>query len=93
MYCRPHRTYTYAQVYIWCSGEVVEVADGKTTMRSAKCKSPLPWGAMRIRWPEDEERDEPETFVWSVLKPADWNREVHLGWRYDAAQLKKMKRS
>ena len=47
------------------------------------------WGAVRIRWPEDKSRDEPESFVWSVLKPADWNREVHLGWRFDAAQLAK----
>ena len=39
--------------------------------------------------PEDRERDEPESFVWSVLKPADWNRDVHLGWRFDAAQLAK----
>lgn len=76
-------------VYIWCSGEVVEVADGKTTKKSNKCKSPLPWGAVRIRWPEDKERDEPETFVWSVLKPVDYNRDVHLGWRLDAAQLAK----
>ena len=58
----------YTQVYIWCSGEVVEVADGKTTKKSNKCKSPLPWGAVRICWPEDQERDEPETLVWSVLK-------------------------
>ena len=67
----------------------MEVADGKTTKKSARCKSPLPWGAVRIRWPEDKSRDEPEIFVWSVLKPVDWNREVHLGWRYDAAQLAK----
>ena len=79
----------YAQVYIWCSGEVVEVADGKTTKKSPRCKSPLPWGAVRIKWPEDKDRDEPESFVWSVLKPADWNEDVHLGWRYDAAQLAK----
>ena len=74
-------------VYIWCSGEVVEVADGKTTKRSAKCKSPLPWGAVRIKWSEDQEFDEAESFVWSVLKPADWNRDVHLGWRFDASEL------
>ena len=36
-------------VYIWCEGEVVEVADGRTTKKSAACKSPLPWGAVRIR--------------------------------------------
>ena len=75
--------------YIWCSGEVVKVADGKTTKRSAKCKSPLPWGAVRIKWPEDREREEKESFVWSVLKPCDFNKDAHLGWRYDASQLAK----
>ena len=39
-----HTSDPIAQVYIWCSGEVVEVADGKTTKKSARCKSPLPWG-------------------------------------------------
>ena len=28
--------------------------------------------------------------LWSVLKPADFNREVHLGGRYDASELKKL---
>eukprot|EP00966_Prymnesium_polylepis_P109072 2524094-Prymnesium_polylepis.1 len=41
--------------YIWCTGTVVEVADGRTTKKSKQCKSPLPWGAVRIRWPEDAE--------------------------------------
>ena len=81
----------HMQVYIWTSGEVVEVADGKTTKRTAKCSSPLPWGAVRIRWPEDKNRDEPESFAWSVLKPVDFNREVHLGWRFDAEQLEKQR--
>ena len=75
---------------MWCSsGQVVEIADGKTTKQSKRHKSPLPWGAVRIRFPEDKERDEAEHFVWSVLKPADFNRNVHLGWRFDAAQLAK----
>ena len=76
-------------MYIWCSGEVVEIADGQKTKKSPKCKSPLPWGAVRIRFPEDRSRDEKETFSWVVLKPVDFNREVHLGWRFDAAQLAK----
>ena len=75
------------QVYIWCSGEVVEVADGKSTKKSARCKSPLPWGAVRIRWPADVDYDEPESFTWTVLKPCDWNKDVHLGWRFDASEL------
>ena len=69
----------------------MEVADGKTTKKSKQCKSPLPWGAVRIKWPEDVDFNERESYVWSVLKPADWNRDVHLGWRYDAAQLAKEK--
>ena len=82
-----------AQIYIWCSGEVVEVADGKTTKKSARCKSPLPWGAVRVKWPEDREREEAESFGWVVLKPADFNRDVHLGWRYDEAQLERERAS
>ena len=50
---------------------------------------PGAWGAVRIRFPEDRSRDEKETFSWVVLKPVDFNREVHLGWRFDAAQLAK----
>ena len=45
---------------------------------------------MRIKWPEDKQYGEKESYVWSVLKPADFNREVHLGWRYDASELKKL---
>ena len=37
-------------VNMWCVGEVIEAADGKTTKRSAKCKSTLPWGAVRIKY-------------------------------------------
>ena len=28
--------------------------------------------------------------MWSVLKLDDFNKEVHLGWRYDASELKKL---
>ena len=45
--------------------------------------------AYSLRFPEDRSRDEKETFSWVVLKPVDFNREVHLGWRFDAAQLAK----
>ena len=76
-------------VYIWCAGVVTEVADGRTTKQSAKCKSPLPWGAVRICFPADEARAEAEHYVWSVLKPADFTREVHLGWRLGASELEK----
>jgi len=78
--------------YIWCTGRVVEVADGRQK-KSAKCKSPLPWGAVRIRWPEDAEYGERESYVWSVLKPAHFNCEVHLGWRYAASELEKRRQA
>ena len=77
--------------YIWCVGTVVQVADGKT-FKSKKAKPPLmPWGAVRIRWPEDAEFGEKESFVWSVLKPADFAKECHLGWRYSKAELARLK--
>ena len=76
-------------MYIWCVGEVVEIADGKTK-RSKQCKTSLPWGAVRIRWPQDADYAEGETFVWSVLKPADFAKERHLGWRYAASALEKL---
>jgi hypothetical protein len=77
--------------YIWCQGEVVAMADGKTDRKTPKTKKPLPWGAVRIKWPEDTEYDESETFVWSVLKGADFNRDVHLGWRYAKSELPKLR--
>ena len=52
-----------AGVYLVFRGSGRDIADGKTTKKSAKCKSPLPWGGVRIRWPEDREREEPESFV------------------------------
>ena len=77
--------------YIWCAGTIVKVADGRTTKSSKKAKSPLKWGAVRIRWPEDAEYAERESFVWSVLKPADFTKERHLGWRYSKAELAKLR--
>ena len=76
-------------VPIWCEGEVVQIANGTTDKESARCKNKLAKNAVRIRWPKDDARKEPESFVWSILKPEDWNREVRLGWRYTAAQLEK----
>jgi hypothetical protein len=78
--------------YIWCTGRVVEVADG-IKKKSPQCKSPLPWGAVRIRWPQDVEYGERETYVWSVLKLADCNQEQHLGGRYAASELKKQRQA
>ena len=47
----------------------------------------LPAGAIRIQWPADVEFDEEESLVWSILKPCDFNHDVHLGWRYAGCEL------
>jgi hypothetical protein len=46
---------------------------------------------VRIRFPEDADRDEAEHFAWAVLKPDDWRKERHNGWRYDPAELVKLR--
>lgn len=69
------------QQFIWCEGTVVEVSDG-TIRKSKRSKESLPAGAVRIRWPADKDFNEKETFQWSILNPEDWNRDVHLGWRW-----------
>ena len=89
--------------YIWCTGEVVEVANGRTTKKTAgdgidsrtvkETKGGvLPWNAVRVRWPEDKSRNEPETFVWTLLYPADFNKERHLSWRYDHSSLVRLRK-
>jgi hypothetical protein len=77
-------------VKIWCEGEVTQVADGKTMRKTKNKNSPLvEAGAVRVRWPEDKERNEPETFSWHVLQASDWNADAHLGWRFTKAELAK----
>jgi hypothetical protein len=73
-----------------CEGEVTQVADGKTMRKTKNKNSPLvEAGAVRVRWPEDKERNEPETFSWHVLQASDWNADAHLGWRFTKAELAK----
>ena len=74
-------------VYIWCTSEVMQVADGGSTKKTERCKKILPRGAVRLKWPADVEFDEDESFVWSFLKPNSFNKDVHLGWRLDAKEL------
>ena len=76
-------------VKIWCEGEVVQVANGTTDRASPRCKNLLKAGALRIRWPEDKERDEDESFTWSIFQDADWNQDAHLGWRFTKEELAK----
>lgn len=66
-----------------------KVADGEKDKATARCKKILPAGVVQIRWAADVEYDEEETLVWSVLKPAGFNRDVHLGWRFAACELKR----
>ena len=62
-------------VKIWCEGEVVQVANGTTDKESPRCKNLLQAGALRIKWPEDKDREvpEPESFTWNIFQETDWN--------------------
>lgn len=64
-----------------------QVADGQTDKKSSCAKKILPAGAVRIKWPQDVEFDEEESFVWSILNPNNFNKDVHLGWRFAASEL------
>ena len=37
------------------------------------------------------EFEEEESYTWTILKPADFNKETNLGWRYAKAELDKIK--
>ena len=79
-------------VKIWCEGEVVLVANGTTTTENpenAKCKKLAKAGAVRIKWPADADRNEPESFTWSIFQETNWNKDAHLGWRFTAGELRK----
>ena len=47
---------------------------------------------MRIKWPEDVEFEEKESAIWSVLKPEDFNKQRHLGWRWSADSIARLAR-
>ena len=69
------------------------VANGTTTTetqpQTVRCKKLAQAGAVRLRWPEDLTREEPEeeSYSWHVLQDADWRQDAHLGWRFTAAEL------
>ena len=80
------------QQFIWCECDVVLVANGTTTTEqpeNAKCKKLAQAGAVRIKWPADKAREEPETFSWHILQDADFapRKDCHLAWRLSAAEL------
>ena len=79
---------------MWCEGQVVLIANGTTHLEnpeSARCKTLAKAGAVRIRWPEDKARGEPEHFTWSILQDVDFNprKDRHLAWRLSAKELEK----
>lgn len=74
------------QVFIWVKGTVIEVSDG-TIRKSKRSKDSLPAGALRLCWPADKDFEEKETYSWAILNPDDWNKEVHLGWRWAECEL------
>jgi hypothetical protein len=81
-------------VKIWCEGTVTLVANGTTTTENpenARCKRLAKAGAVRIKWPADLTREtpEPESFTWNILQQGTLNADVHLGWRFTAAELAK----
>lgn len=67
--------------------ERAQVADGESDKQTARCRKLLPAGALRIQWPADAEFDEDESFVWTILKPCNFNKDVHLGWRFAASEV------
>eukprot|EP00966_Prymnesium_polylepis_P253639 5862537-Prymnesium_polylepis.1 len=76
------------QVFIWCTATVIQVADG-TVRKSARSEEALPAGAVRLRFAADEDFDERDHYVWSILNPEDWRQEVPLGWRWAPAELER----
>ncbi|KAL1525764.1 hypothetical protein AB1Y20_020607 [Prymnesium parvum] len=86
-----HKT-TGEPVYIWCEGEVVQAADGETDKKSQRCRKVLPAGALRIKWPADISFDEDESYAWCRLNPKNFNKDVHLGWRFAGSELKRLEK-
>eukprot|EP00965_Chrysotila_dentata_P056179 1862455-Pleurochrysis_carterae.AAC.2 len=67
---------TPTHTYMWCKGKVVSVADGTNDKRSERARTLLPAGALKLKYPEDAEREESESFTWTILHPQKWNRDV-----------------
>ena len=74
-------------VLMWCSAEVVKVADGFSDKASSRCKKPLQAGAVLLKWPEDKDREEKESLSWMVLLPNKWNKDGQNAWRFDPCDL------
>ena len=61
----------------------------RPTSRSPTSKKLAKAGAARIRWPADAERDEPESWSWEILTEANFNDDVHIGWRLSEGELRR----
>ena len=80
-------------VDIWADGTVVQVANDTSDKESPRARVPKKLqgtAAVRIKWPADPAREQPEMYTWSLLTKENWNQEVVLGWRYTPAQLAKL---
>eukprot|EP00965_Chrysotila_dentata_P049021 1626289-Pleurochrysis_carterae.AAC.8 len=62
-----HRPPAFTRTIVWCDGEVVSVVDSESDQRTARLRTLLPAGALKITWPKDAERDEPESFAWTIV--------------------------
>ena len=70
------------------------VANGTTTTENpenARCKKLAEAGAVRVKWPADPDRNEPESFMWLILQDVDFaaDKDRHLAWRLTAGELRK----
>eukprot|EP00965_Chrysotila_dentata_P125423 4146849-Pleurochrysis_carterae.AAC.1 len=75
---------------MWCEGEVESVANGLSDKKSERARTLLPAGAIRFKWPADPERDEPESYTWTILHPAKWNKDVQNAWRWAPFELERV---
>lgn len=69
----------------------MQVADEQKDRVTGRYRKILPTGAIQIKWAADAANEERETFVRSILKPAAFNKDVHLGWRFVVSELMHMK--
>ena len=69
-------------VWIWCWCDVIKVADGISDRASKQSNGKvLDAGALYVRWPEDKEYKEKESYMWLTLLKNKWNKNVNYGWR------------
>ncbi len=82
-----------------CPCAALRVVDGGSDKgaigesESESARKLLPAGAILVQWDPDPDRGEEEaTAIWLVLHPERSNRNGHLAWLWDAAELAKSER-